>query len=146
MTQRDSYIWRDASETPGTHSASPGGVRRVTLLVNRGKASSRKIQKALTDLEQDDDDDPRPFQSTWVSSPNQSPGKPTRLRTLSHAGWRQSAFARAGVCLKPAFLGAPSPPRKDGDNRARMNTQNGTTTPTTDTEYLFRPDREEVGC
>lgn len=146
MTQRDSYIWRDTSETPGTHSPAPGGVRRVTLLVNRREASSRTTQKALTSLEQNDTRDLLPTKEAGLLVPNHSPRKPTRLRMSGLAAWHQSAFAPAGVCLKPAFLGAPSPPRKDGDNRARMHTQNGTTAPTTDTGYLFRPDREEVAC
>lgn len=94
-----------------------------TLFVTRSETKVRKREKTLTSLEQNDDEDPCPYQRTWVSSPNHSPRKPTWLRALAHAGWRVSAFARAGVCAdNEAILGAISSTREFDDDRARMYT------------------------
>jgi len=93
-----------------------------TLFVTRSETKVRKTAKTLTSSEQDDDDDPCPFQALGSTSPNHSPSKPTWLRALAHAGWRKSAFARAGVCTNEAILGALPSTRQFDNRRARMYT------------------------
>lgn len=104
-----------------------------TLFVTRSETKVRKRENTLTNLEQNDDGRPCPYQRTRSLSPNRSPRKPTWLRTLALAGWRVSAFARAGVCTSEAILGAISSTREFDDDRARMYTHHGTTASTTDT-------------
>lgn len=119
---------RPAALQPGECRAMNGVGIAGTLFITQRKTTGSKTETTLTSSEQNDDDDPCPYQRTWVPSPNRSPRKPTWLRTLALAGWRVSAFARAGVCSdNGAILGALSSRRYFDDKRARMYTHDGTT-------------------
>jgi hypothetical protein len=93
-----------------------------TLFVTRSETKVRKRENTLTNLEQNDTRDLLPTKEAGLLVPNHSLRKPTRLRALAHAGWRVSAFARAGVCTNEAILGALPSTRQFDNRRARMYT------------------------